>query len=1327
MPSVRIGKDVETDHIITLTDEERCSGMYILGRSGFGKTVLMKKIIAQDMDNGHGVFFLDPHGDAVEDLLTRIPSHRQNDVIVLDPRDSEYAFGLNLLACPDVTSMVAREDTFDQAYDLFAKLFANPQLGRLDVLLDKYLRNSFYPLLVANKGYALSEIPFLLQERPFRDHLLRHPLFATEHREVARFWHTEFAGLEERDKRHEIDSTLNRLGSFTRRFVRDIVGQSETSLTFPDIMDSGKILFVKLSASLAEEQRRIIGTLLISSLVHAVLQRERLPEGQRRHFCIFVDEFQNFAFHNLATSNDFEVLFTQARKYAVATTIAHQERFGQFADNKRIAGATDAAVIKLFFRPTPHDAREQAAEFTTVTKTTETRLEPELVISMEPFWDLLKRGHANPRIQKFVNTYLWPIAKHLEYRRAELEKEKLKRTGFSDEATLNRDEASLSQADEREEGYTHARRTAIDRTRAAIERTRNAHLQLRDKNEELVNLHTWFQHSVKRIDDANEFLRTLMRDGDALEEGNEPLALFVKNMLADIANCYYLQHGSGFDHQSPILKFYIDIQFGNREKPRIIPAYLAHKYYPQQLEAVYMEQYKEFAEKWHKEAFANAVKYWGSRASVETVAKLMQEELLFYRQSKVFIHIGEAAITTKGYYQSGKTGLREYVAGWACPLPDLPARVFSETEREALIEQCEKIIEADIQAGLTVKTLFQIIDDVVGFCYHLQKPENHIKVASGQYVEKQVHVRAVHDMTDETAQALLDLQPHTAYVRSSGSKGKIRTLEIDWTTGGHLVDVSGSARNKAIDQKILKRRSEIEKEIRERQEGWRRGGNDPTPPTSSGGNSPPSLPSGGAGKDREWPPPTHYTSEEPPPGNSAVAQSGTQTDDRGEEKGQTGKLLDFASYLQKREANTSGTPLTPRALSADRQYTTSDDPYPSRQSPVPDLQTRQRPELEFLSLRFFESGNDIPRRGQRQYNTHFPQSTARYIYYELEMRRAQKGERLTYQVMDRYYYPDGSFLGTREYDDEVTSESERWNSVSSQGWDEAIRWTPGTYRVEILIDGVEFARGSFTITDDRNEQPVTAHLRFESLCFYESGTGKLTDRQYNTHFPQSTTRYIYYELKVKILQKRAHKTYQISARYYSPDGDSWAYLQSDLVVELEDEWTYPSWGTGWAQSGRWTPGVYRVEILIDGVEFAEGSFTITDDRNELTSGAQLVSTNLEFESLRFFESGKGLLPSEQRKFRTYFPHQRTRFINFDLILKNLHREDDQTYKLIARYYNSQGTHLQDVPKDLVIKSESGWHEQCGGWNGAGHWNPDTYRVVILIDGTEFAEGSFVIE
>jgi type IV secretory pathway TraG/TraD family ATPase VirD4 len=310
MPDVILGSGSETRNIVRLSDVERRSGLYILGRMGRGKTSLIKTLIEQDMANGHGVFFLDPHGDAVEELQTRIPSHRKDDVIVLDPSDEHFSFGVNPLACPDPNNMTERSRTYAQAIDIFKKLFANIQTEELDILLNHYLRNSFFPL-IANQGYTLLDIPLLLEEKHFRDVLLQNAPPLTVPLEVERFWHNTFDRLRSDKQREEIASTERRLdpfGDFGE--IRHIVGQSTSTLNFSTIMQERKILFVKLKKTLPGDAWRIIGTILVSNLVHAVRHREQLPEAERHQFCIFVDEFQNFA-----SSDDFAVLFTEARKY----------------------------------------------------------------------------------------------------------------------------------------------------------------------------------------------------------------------------------------------------------------------------------------------------------------------------------------------------------------------------------------------------------------------------------------------------------------------------------------------------------------------------------------------------------------------------------------------------------------------------------------------------------------------------------------------------------------------------------------------------------------------------------------------------------------------------------------------------------------------------------------------------------------------------------------------------------------------------------------------------------------------------------------------------
>src|SRR5205823_3907593 len=158
----------------------------------------------------------------------------------------------------------------------------------------------------------------------------------------------------------------------------------------------------------------------------------------RHQFCIFVDEFQHFVNYE-----DFGTLITEARKYGIATTISHQERFGQLGDNKQIIGATDATVNKIFFQLTVKDAKEQALEFAKELPPREIRWEPELVISQEPFFDLLRRGHTNPQIRMIVNTIFRPLQESIEHLRERIEAVRIERTDLLDQAALYRDQASL--------------------------------------------------------------------------------------------------------------------------------------------------------------------------------------------------------------------------------------------------------------------------------------------------------------------------------------------------------------------------------------------------------------------------------------------------------------------------------------------------------------------------------------------------------------------------------------------------------------------------------------------------------------------------------------------------------------------------------------------------------------------------------------------------------------------------------------------------------------------------------------------------------------------
>ena len=241
------------------------------------------------------------------------------------------------------------------------------------------------------------------------------------------------------------------------------------------------------------------------------------------------------------------------------------------------------------------------------------------------------------------------------------------------------------------------------------------------------------------------------------------------------------------------------------------------------------------------------------------------------------------------YQAEGRVHMRRTVEWY------LPARVLSPEERKTLIDAC--ITELPHR-----ESVLATLKDFDNFCQLLSQPENHVMSATPVYVEREVNTYSTQEMTNQVARELMNLPPRTAYAKvvslvpgsASVWKGKIQTLALERTRAS-VGDVGTLALRHAIAHGILKLRSDIDKEIRERQENWRRRpGNEPPPPTSTGGNSPPSLPSGSTGNDRE-PPPTHSTPgkarQGQPPDNSAVTQSRTGIDDQEEVKGRQTLLV----------------------------------------------------------------------------------------------------------------------------------------------------------------------------------------------------------------------------------------------------------------------------------------------------------------------------------------------------------------------------------------------------------------------------------------------------
>ena len=354
MASVILGIDAQTGQEVRIGDMERRSGLYMLGKPGMGKSVTMVNMMSQDIGNEHGLFFLDPHGDGITHLIRSSKTLADRDCAILfDAQDEDYSIGINLLSCENVASLRARNDTYTRAYNVFKKIWEDDFGPWLQLILENVLW-----AFIENQGYTLADVPMFLNPRyeDFRNHIIDNIQY---NQAVAEFWRYHFFSRRVPDQQERVDAALTRITILlSHPYVRDIIGQQKTTIDFNSMLAGNDVWLFKLSANLAEDEKNFIGTILISELLHAVRSRDKLPEEQRTQFCIFIDEF-----HNFASSEDIATLVTEGRKFGVACTYAHVERFGQLANNQKLLGATLAAASKAFFQLTVRDSSETAPEF----------------------------------------------------------------------------------------------------------------------------------------------------------------------------------------------------------------------------------------------------------------------------------------------------------------------------------------------------------------------------------------------------------------------------------------------------------------------------------------------------------------------------------------------------------------------------------------------------------------------------------------------------------------------------------------------------------------------------------------------------------------------------------------------------------------------------------------------------------------------------------------------------------------------------------------------------------------------------------------------------
>src|SRR6266704_859695 len=369
----RLGRDIHTGKRVDVPQAARRQGLYITGIQGTGKSVLIENLIIQDIKQNMGVCLLDPHGDLTQAVLSRLPERREKDVIYLDINNYRYPFGVNLFQCPDLSNLVEVQKTIDQVIHVFEKLLG---VSHETPLILEYLQNCTHTL-IANPGYTMADIPLLLQDGACRKKLVTNVTDS----DVQLFWRLH-EQKKPADQSYDTSSTLRRVRQFLQPLSRPIVGQSASSIDIRKVMDEGKILLVKLDTTV-ESITELIGSLIIALFLNAAKSRADLPVNKRRQFNLYADEFQRFS------TEDFATLLEEARKYGVATTIAHQNRGQLDSKNSQLEtnlkDRTRSAANLIVFRINSKDAGDLAGEFDiTPQEAWEEEIEPEWVEIVRP-------------------------------------------------------------------------------------------------------------------------------------------------------------------------------------------------------------------------------------------------------------------------------------------------------------------------------------------------------------------------------------------------------------------------------------------------------------------------------------------------------------------------------------------------------------------------------------------------------------------------------------------------------------------------------------------------------------------------------------------------------------------------------------------------------------------------------------------------------------------------------------------------------------------------------------------------------------------------------
>ena len=337
---------------LALNDRQR--HMYVVGQTGTGKSTFLENVALQDMLNGEGFAFIDPHGDTAENLLAMVPKERTEDVVYFCPADMDYPMGLNLF---EFHTPEQKDFLIQEAINMLYKLYDPQRQGIIGPRFERIFTNSALLLMADPSGGTFVDIPKLLIDPDFMREKLKH----VTDQNVLDFWTKEWPNAQRSNESGEVTSwVVSKFGAFlSNEMMRNIIGQTKSSFDLRKIMDEKKILIVNLSKGRSGElNSRLLGMIFVMKFQAAAMSRSNISESERTDFCLYVDEFQNFSTDSFAT------IMSEARKFHLNLVVANQFTT-QLSEEVRDAvfgnigtiisfrvGQNDVDMLSNYFQPT---------------------------------------------------------------------------------------------------------------------------------------------------------------------------------------------------------------------------------------------------------------------------------------------------------------------------------------------------------------------------------------------------------------------------------------------------------------------------------------------------------------------------------------------------------------------------------------------------------------------------------------------------------------------------------------------------------------------------------------------------------------------------------------------------------------------------------------------------------------------------------------------------------------------------------------------------------------------------------------------------------------